>query len=121
LPLAWDHALSATRFRCHYKLTSIFTAVMADLFNHTEAWASINDFGGCYEFRKQRGASVLSRHAWGIAIDLDVGDNPFGKTPKVHPVTLEVFTNHGFVWGGTFPLKRRDGMHFEFADLSRLS
>jgi hypothetical protein len=121
LPLAWDHAIAVTHIRCHRKIAPWLDLALQAAAAAPGVWSTINDYGGCYEWRKQRRSPrVLSRHCWAIAIDLDVGDNPFGATPKVHPELRRLFGEHGFAWGGSFPLRRRDGMHFEFADLSKL-
>lgn len=122
LPLAWDHDRAVSNIRCHYKIDKFLRQALSDLHSIPEVWATINDFGGVYAFRLQRRSnSNISSHAWAMAIDLDVGDNPFGKMPKVHPTTVEIFHSNGFVWGGNFPIGRKDGMHFEFADLSKLT
>lgn len=72
-------------------------------------------FGGSYNKRLMRGtlANRWSTHAWGIAIDLNPQENPLGGQPKMDPHVVKLFTDHGFVWGGSF--KRRDGMHFQYA------
>jgi hypothetical protein len=54
----------------------------------------------------------LSRHSWGIALDANVKDNPYGKKSIMNPVIVEIFKRWGFCWGGDF--KTTDGMHFEF-------
>lgn len=121
LPLAWNKEIVVNRIRCHKLIAPFLAAAIHDLHCIPLVWNTINDFGGVYQFRAQRRTrGMLSRHSWGIAIDLDVGDNPFGHTPKVHPITIEIFQSHGFLWGGTFTGTRRDGMHFEFVDIKRL-
>ncbi|MFQ3675982.1 MAG: M15 family metallopeptidase [Endomicrobiia bacterium] len=55
----------------------------------------------------------LSRHSWGIAIDINVSQNPYGKAPKQHPEIVKIFTENGFEWGGSWKIP--DGMHFEVA------
>lgn len=119
LKLSWGDA-RVTTFRAHKRLVPAFTAAFAALFADPEAWASIGDFGGCYNFRTVRGKNALSRHSWGIAIDMDVLDNPmFGVVPRVHPRVRAIMREHGFawggatIWGGDFPWARRDAMHFE--------
>lgn len=121
MPLCWDLARKVDHFRCHWRLVSVFEAALLDAQHDVEAWATINDFGGCYAFRTQRRAKPLSRHSWGIAIDLDCCDNPFGRQPRVHPRLPKIFEAHGFLWGGNFRGDRKDGMHWEFADLGGLA
>ena len=68
--------------------------------------------GGCYAPRRinrfNAGGSI-SRHAWGIAIDINVKSG-------YHPRVVEIFNNWGFAWGGTWTSP--DEMHFELRDLS---
>jgi hypothetical protein len=127
LRLSFDLTRSVERFRCHKLVRPFFQAAFNQLFNDPEAWNSIGDFGGCYLFRNVRGKKALSRHSWGIAIDMDVLDNPFlGVVPRVNPRVKEVMEIHGFVWGGAtvwggaFPWGRRDAQHWEFAAVDRL-
>jgi len=70
--------------------------------------------GGCFCSRHQcwKRNKPLSRHSWGIALDANVKDNPYGKKSIMNPVIVEIFKRWGFCWGGDF--KTTDGMHFEF-------
>lgn len=73
----------------------------------------IKDYGGCYNYRAVRGGSHLSLHSWGIAIDLNVEDNPLGLThPKQPDKLIQTFNRHGFFWGGNY-VHRKDPMHFQ--------
>lgn len=122
LPLAWDRSRLVKRFRCHAMLVEHFEAAFDAIAKDPRAWETINDFGGCYNFRANRSnAKALSMHSWGAAIDLDVCDNPRGREPLVHPVVVNAFNLQGFLWGGLFKGKQLDGMHFEFADVDRLT
>ena len=121
LPLVWDPKIQVSKARCHKLVKPFLQEALAEIHGIPGLWKTINDFGGIYNFRPVRKTKdFLSKHCWGIAIDLDVGDNPYGYNPKVHPRVWEIFRTYGFVWGGTFPMLRRDGMHFEFADLRLL-
>ena len=122
LPLAWNKEIKVYRIQCHKRIASQLKAALLSIYDYPSSWETINDYGGCYNFRLQRKSrSSLSKHCWAIAIDLDVGDNPFGKDPKVDPLVRNIFEEHGFIWGGIFPKKRVDGMHFEFVDIQKLS
>lgn len=121
LPLSYNKAKDVSNIRCHKKIAGFLLSALNEIYQDKEVWDTINDYGGCYNFRSQRKSKTLSAHCWAIAIDLDVGDNPFSATPKVHPKVVDIFNNHGFIWGGLFPKGRIDGMHFEFYDIRKLS
>ncbi len=71
-------------------------------------------WGGCWVARRIRGSSggAVSRHAWGLAVDINPSTNPWGQPPTMDMAVVEIFRAHGFAWGGTWT--RPDGMHFEW-------
>jgi D-alanyl-D-alanine carboxypeptidase-like protein len=73
--------------------------------------------GRCYQprFVAKDPTHQLSKHAWGLAIDLNVYDNPEGSKPKMDPRIVAIFEKWGFRWGGRWT--KPDGMHFELAAL----
>lgn len=77
--------------------------------------AELKTFDGCFNIRKQRGATSTSLHSWGIAIDVNAAWNGLKKTPALSPAFVKCFTDNGFDWGGTF--KRLDGMHFQLSKI----
>lgn len=67
-----------------------------------------------------RGSSNISSHAWGLAIDINSRDFPYGTAnsdPNSANAILwrEVFSKAGFRWGNDFPNvgSPADPMHFE--------
>lgn len=72
------------------------------------------DYGGCFSprFANRSPDAGISHHSWGIAIDVNVSGNLFGREPTMDPRVVEVFERHGFTWGGRWLIP--DGMHFEF-------
>ncbi len=80
-------------------------------------------FDGGFEPRLSRGSkTVLSPHAFGAAIDLNASWNalyhapaPLGAKGSVLEL-VQIANAHGFYWGGHFS-SRKDGMHFELAQL----
>ena len=83
--------------------------------------------GGIYNRRLIRGSKKISRHSWGIAIDINVAYNQFLVKPpstfdvknmrvftKDHPI-VSLFQRYDFEWGGNWK-NHPDGMHFEFAN-----
>lgn len=84
-------------------------------------YVDVKDFrkqGGCFVPRhkcwnRKRG---LSRHSWGIAIDLNVSQNPYGSKGKMHRGIIKVFADYGFLWGGSWRGSSCDPMHFEVSN-----
>lgn len=75
---------------------------------------TITSYSGCFAPRHINRIPTLglSHHSWGIALDINVPQNPFGAPPNQDPEMVEVFRRWGFIWGGDFILP--DGMHFEY-------
>jgi hypothetical protein len=73
-----------------------------------------SDYGGCFaaRFLNEDPQGGLSHHAWGVAIDINVSTNQFGRTPHQDPRVVAIFERWGFTWGGRWLVP--DGMHFEF-------
>jgi hypothetical protein len=77
--------------------------------------ASLGRYGGCSNARRIRGADSgnrISRHTYGIAIDLNTRNNSYGGRVSMNPQVVAIFRRWGFAWGGTWV--RPDGMHFEW-------
>jgi hypothetical protein len=72
------------------------------------------DFGGCYSgrFIDSNPGGRLSHHSWGIAIDLNVGENRPGTRSDQDPRLVRIMERNGFTWGGRWLIP--DGMHFEW-------
>ena len=71
----------------------------------------IRSFDGSYNYRAKRGGRSLSVHSWGIAVDLNAGSHPMGRsrqTPGQRQIA-EVMRRHGF------HQLRNDPMHFQYA------
>jgi len=109
------------KVQCHYKiLTHLMLAFYYIEKNNLADKIDIEDFrrlGGCFVPRHKgwNPQRSLSRHSWGIAIDINVRENPYGKPPKQHPSIVNSLEKRGFLWGGRWAIK--DGMHFEVSDL----
>jgi hypothetical protein len=122
LRLSWQIGTTVHRLRCHRKvadslkriLTAIWEACGRNL--ATVQAARLDLFGGCYEYRRARGGSALSLHAWGAAIDIDPERNGLGVEWRdgagmLPRFVIDIFRSEGWTWGGDF--SRPDAMHFE--------
>ncbi|MGH8640210.1 MAG: M15 family metallopeptidase, partial [Burkholderiales bacterium] len=106
------HRLAARQLQALFKAWS-----KARLLNRLVTW------DGSFVARFIRGSNtVLSNHAFGSAFDINAALNPLGVEPAfpgkegcVYDL-VRIAHDHGFYWGGHFS-KRRDGMHFEVADI----
>lgn len=114
VPYCANPSLMITRFLCHKKLASKFLAIFSGL-HAAGHWGLIEDFGGCYNFRRITAGKGLSLHSWGIAMDLNVGKNPRGSASRMPPEIVTAFTEQGFLHGDVFKGRARDPMHFEWA------
>ena len=79
-----------------------------------------NSAGGCFVGRYNRLAKMFgspSRHAWGMALDINTNTNQQGTTPRLNCDIVRIFRKWGFAWGGGF--YPADGMHFEYVGEAR--
>lgn len=105
------------RWRCHRAVLADLVAALSEI--ESSGLAELIDVrdsrhGGCWVAREIRGASggTLSRHAWGLAVDINPSTNGWGQVPQMDLRIVDIFRKHGFAWGGTWT--RPDGMHFEW-------
>ena len=117
---AWERSHIATewvpilgRVTCNVALFPQIRGVMRELIADGLA-GTIHSYSGCYarRYSNRDPSQAISHHTWGIALDLNVPENPYGATPHQDPRLVRAFERWGFIWGGTFVLP--DGMHFEY-------
>jgi D-alanyl-D-alanine carboxypeptidase len=117
---AWERSHIATewvpllgRITCNVALFPQIRGVMRELIDDGLA-GTIHSYSGCYarRYSNRDPSQAISHHTWGIALDLNVSENPYGATPHQDPRLVTAFEKWGFIWGGTFVLP--DGMHFEY-------
>lgn len=93
----------------------VMASLAADLHQHVER---LHD-GWCwgYAYRRIRGSSAWSNHAWGLAVDFNAPEHPIGVHNTFSEVDQrrcrEIARRHGCRWGGDYS-GRPDDMHFEF-------
>ncbi|MDQ4142462.1 MAG: M15 family metallopeptidase [Actinomycetota bacterium] len=79
-----------------------------------------SNYAGCFNPRfisSYTGSDVgpvkrLSRHAFGIALDINAATNAFGSRPRQDRRLVRIMRKWGFTWGGRWAIP--DGMHFEW-------
>lgn len=122
--IAWDTKTKVTKIRCHVAVADKFLKIFNDLLTtygyEKLVELGIDLYGGCFNYRKMRGGSSWSKHAWGIAIDLDPARNKLKETSKTarfarpeYKEMIDIFYKHGFISLGRE--KNYDWMHFEYA------
>lgn len=113
--------------RCHISVKDSLLRVLTSIGNmwgdKQGVMEEAQDYGGIYNFRNSRAGSFLSRHSWGIAIDLDADDNTMkAPWPTVADMPLEImeeFAREGWLAAGAFWTHKTvrhngyDAMHFQ--------
>ena len=133
---------------CNKVIAADLTAVFQALYEARYPIRSIrliDDFGGddeasmeadntsCFNYRRKTGMKSLSKHALGLAVDINPLENPYVRGTRVKPPGSSVFADrskdfphkidkndlcyrlfreHGFSWGGTWR-SVQDYQHFE--------
>jgi hypothetical protein len=122
MKLAWDLDTKVSKMKCHKLAAEPFLNVFNDLLAEYGMAdierLGIDLFGGCFNYRKMRGGTSWSKHAWAIAIDLDPARNKLKETAKTarfarpeYKEMIQIFYRHGFISLGIE--KGYDWMHFE--------
>jgi hypothetical protein len=124
MKLAWDKTQTTKKMRCHKlvasKFTKVFEQILAAYGLEKIQELGIDIFGGCFNFRVMRGGTEMSKHSWGVAIDLDPERNQLKETSKTarfarpeYKKMIDIFYANGFISLGRE--KNYDWMHFEIA------
>lgn len=109
---------STTSFRVHRLARSRFEGLFAD-WQKAGLLGRLSTNDGGFVPRRKRGATTISRHASGLAIDINAFANLQGYVPAQQGVfgslrELVPYANaRGVYWGGFF--HHVDGMHWEVA------
>lgn len=75
LKLSWNATQTVHEITTHYKVKDSVLRVLHRVLEHYGREEidrlHLNRYGGCFQYRKTRNGTVLSTHAWGIALDFD--------------------------------------------------
>ena len=117
-------------FEARYPIRSIR---LIDEFNGDDEASMAADNTSCFNYRKKTGMRELSKHARGLAVDINPFENPYVRPSRVRPagasayadrskdfphkidkndLCYRLFREHGFHWGGTWR-SVQDYQHFE--------
>ena len=119
--IAWKTVFKSVPLfmNCHKKVVTAIQGALTEitkarLAQHIDVKNS-NRYGGCFVSRYNRLAGNFgspSRHAFGMAFDINITRNQQGAIPQMNCDVVRIMRKWGFAWGGNFwPL---DGMHFEY-------
>jgi hypothetical protein len=124
-------------YRHEYQLDKVH---LIDIYNGDDDAAVADNNTSCFNYRKVEGSSTLSKHALGLAVDINPFYNPYvtyGSDGSVHispegaekyadrsksfpykidenDLCYKLFTDHGFIWGGNWN-SLKDYQHFQKA------
>ena len=119
--IVWKHTFSAVPLRnnCHEQVIEAVEGALAEVvakgLKSSIDVGITNRYGGCFVGRYNRLAGLFgapSRHAFGMAIDMNTTTNQQWATPHMNCDVVRIFRKWGFAWGGNF--WPSDGMHFEW-------
>ena len=118
-------------YEAEYPICSI---LLVDEFGGSDDESMKADNTSCFNFRTVPGSKNLSRHAFGMAVDVNPLENPYiNRSGVVMPaegqpyvdrsrdfahkidrddLCCRLFLEHGFTWGGSWS-DRKDYQHFE--------
>lgn len=117
----WFHRYSSIKLRnnCHEDVVDAIEGAFADIVRaglKSQIDVAVSQrYGGCFVGRYNRLAGLFgapSRHAFGMAIDLNTTTNQQWTRPRMNCDVVRIFRKWGFAWGGNF--WPSDGMHFEW-------
>jgi hypothetical protein len=99
--------------RCHRTIIEELRSALVDLEQRNLGYLVTPDaISGCAVPRLVEPGGALSRHAWGIAIDINTAKNPEGEAGVQDERLVDALAATGFAWGG--PWLVPDPAHFEW-------
>jgi hypothetical protein len=96
---------------CHVGIVSALRSAMTEL-EQANLGFLVETFHGCWNPRFIGGVRSVSRHAWGIAVDINYEANVTGQTTTQDARLVETMERWGFTWGGNWLVP--DAAHFEW-------
>ncbi|MGB7859907.1 MAG: M15 family metallopeptidase, partial [Acidimicrobiia bacterium] len=98
---------------CHRNLLPALSGAMEELIDRNLSFLiRPAEFAGCFNPRFIANRRSISRHAWGAAVDINMGSNPEGVESAQDPRLIEVMERWGFTSGHDWLIP--DPGHFEY-------
>jgi hypothetical protein len=116
---AHDHIVTENvpllgRVTCHRGILPALRGALTELRAQGLGWLiDRSSFAGCYNPRLTSSLDNVSRHAWGIALDINATTNRYGENGNQDRRLVSTFASWGFTWGGSWLVP--DPAHFEYA------
>lgn len=119
--ILWRHFYTGVKLRnnCHKVVVDAIQNALTEIKKSGLASKidvqNSNRYGGCYTARYNRLAGTFgapSRHAYGMALDINTTTNAQWAVPQLDCRIVRIFRKWGFAWGGNY--WPSDGMHFEY-------
>lgn len=101
---------------CHVGVMSALRSAMSEL-EQANLGFLVETFHGCWNPRFIGGTRSISRHAWGVAVDINYQANVTGQTTTQDARLVETMERWGFTWGGNWLVP--DAAHFEWVSPPR--
>lgn len=71
----------------------------------------LKTYDGCFNIRKMKSGRSYSVHSWGLAVDFNARENPYGGPVRFSDDLIRCFADAGFEAGALW--RTPDGMHFQ--------
>lgn len=98
---------------CHRAIVPAVREAMTELERTGRAdTVQPENYAGCHYARRIAPGAGLSRHSWGLALDLNISGDPRGTFQSQDPALVGAMTSRGFSWGGEWEYP--DPGHYEF-------
>lgn len=97
---------------CHRSVMPLLEQALIALAEADQDLIDPAGFEGCWNPRFVSGSQSISRHAWGVAFDINYSANPTGSGAAMDPAVVETLAALGFTWGGDWLVP--DPAHFEW-------
>ena len=71
----------------------------------------LHTYDGCFNIRRSKGGGIMSMHSWGLAVDFNAAENPYGGATQFSDDFIKCFAESGFESGSLWSTP--DSRHFQ--------